>query len=90
MFTGKAQIIEMHYVWSQNYTKVELRPSYKNRSAKFGILPPDGLFIPTDSLALVITTELTDRASTPVGQNRLDYNNDFRRDMTGDTMLVRV
>jgi len=87
MFTGKAQIIEMHYVWSQNYTKVELRPSYKNRSAKFGILPPDGLFIPTDSLALVITTELTDRASTPSGPNRLDYNNDFRRDMTGDTML---
>jgi len=85
MITGKAQMIDLHYVWSQNYTKVDLRPSYKVRSAKFGILPSDGLFIPTDSLALLISTELTDRASTPGGPNRLDYNIDFRRDMTGDT-----
>lgn len=85
MFTGKAQMIDLHYVWSQNYTKVDLRPSYKFRSAKFGILPSDGLFIPTDSLALVLSTKLTDRASTPGGPNRLDYNIDFRRDMTGDT-----
>jgi len=87
MFTGKAQMIDLHYIWSQNYTKVDLRPSYKARSAKFGILPPDGLFIPTDSIALVISTELTDRASTPEGPNRLDYNIDFRRDLTGDTMM---
>lgn len=87
LFTGKALNIDMKYVWSQNYTKVDLRPSYKNRSAKYGILPPDGLFIPTDSIALVISTDLTDKASTPAGPNNLDYNIDFRRDMTGDTML---
>lgn len=87
MLTGKAQLIDMRYVWSQNYTKVDLRPSYKVRSTKFNLLPPDGLFIPTDSIALVISTELTDRASTPSGPNNLDYNKDFRRDMTGDTMM---
>jgi hypothetical protein len=87
MITGRAQMIDLHYIWSQNYTKVDLRPSYKVKSAKFGILPPDGLFIPTDSIALVISTELTDRASTPGGPNRFDYNNDFRRDENGDTML---
>lgn len=85
MFTGKAQMIDLHYLWSQNYTKVDIRPSYKNRSPGFNVLPPDGLFIPTDSLALVISTELTDRANTPGGPNRLDYNTDFRRDTTGDT-----
>jgi hypothetical protein len=87
MITGRTQMIDLHYIWSQNYTKVDLRPSYKVKSAKFGILPPDGLFIPTDSIALVISTELTDRASTPGGPNRFDYNNDFRRDENGDTML---
>ncbi|HEX3020501.1 MAG TPA: hypothetical protein VHP36_09370 [Chitinispirillaceae bacterium] len=85
--TGTAQPIDLHYLWSQNYTKVDLRPSYKTKSARFGILPSDGLFIPTDSLALVISTELNDKAKTPHGPNRLDYDLDFRRDSTGDTLF---
>lgn len=80
--------IDLQFSWSQNYTKVNVRPSYKRQSSHFNILPPDGLFIPTDSLALVISVDLTDKARTPSGPNRLDVNLDYSRDTLGDTSFT--
>lgn len=87
IFTGKAEPVGLRYYWSQNYTKVNIRPSYKQKSSYFNILPPEGLFIPTDSLAIVLSSELTDRAKTPHGPNNLDINKDFQRDSSGDTSV---
>lgn len=82
-FTGKDDPIGYNYTWSQNNTRLNLTPSYQKASPRFGFFPPEGLFIPTDSLEVVMTVDLTDVARTSQGPNRLDINNDFRRDSTG-------
>lgn len=79
-FTGRQNRIGFSYRWSQNNTKVNLTASYEKASPGFGFFPPEGLFIPTDSLVVVMTTDLADIASTPNGPNRLDVNKDNRRD----------
>jgi len=84
-FTGQRNQIGFSYRWSQNNTKVNLSASYEKASSRFGFLPPEGLFIPTDSLVVVMTTDLADIASTPSGPNRLDVNKDNRRDKTALT-----
>lgn len=83
--TGTAQPIDLKYYWSQNYTKLDIRPVYRIRSARFNVLPPEGLFIPTDSVRIRLNPNLTDRATTPHGPNKLDVNSDFFRDTTDDT-----
>ena len=55
--------INVKYTWSGNYTKLNLSADYLRVSAKFGVRPPLGLFIPTDSLVLLLSNTLTDRAS---------------------------
>jgi hypothetical protein len=57
------------------------------KSSYYNILPSEGIFIPTDSLAIVLTTAFIDRAITPSGPNRLDINLDFKRDFVGDTII---
>ncbi|MBN1982756.1 MAG: Ig-like domain-containing protein [Chitinivibrionales bacterium] len=64
--------------WNSNNTQLVLRPHYRRASSFFsGIKPPDGFFIPTDSLSLHILPALKDMAG-----NGLDVDRDFIRDTT--------
>lgn len=76
---SKVTQIDLHHEWSQNGTVLNVLPVYKHTSPRFGYQPPGGLFIPTDSVALVLTNNLTDRAKTPTGPNRLDIRGSFER-----------
>ncbi|MBN1576757.1 MAG: hypothetical protein JW913_09410 [Chitinispirillaceae bacterium] len=84
---GSIDPIPLEQTWAQNYTVVRLSPRYASESPAFHVLPPSGLFIPTDSLALILTSALVDRAQTPSGPNALDINRDNRRDSGGDTAI---
>ena len=86
--SGRITPIPLEYEWLQGGTVVHLTPHYDTASSAFGLLPPDGLFIPTDSLRLVVTSGCVDRASTPSGPNTLDVNQDFRRDDGTDTSFA--
>lgn len=79
--------IPLEQQWLQNYTVLHLTPRYTEESPSFGVLPPEGLFIPTDSLELVISSSLTDRATTPSGPNELDVNLHYKRDQNADTTI---
>ncbi|MFP4680290.1 MAG: hypothetical protein ACLFQB_07430 [Chitinispirillaceae bacterium] len=70
--SGSSQPIGLEYEWSSDYSALAVSADYQNASSKYGFQPPAGLFIPTDSLTLVLTSKLTDRASTPSGPNELD------------------
>ncbi len=84
--SGRIDTIGLDYYWSNNYSTVEITSHYQSASSRYGLLPPPGLFIPTDSLALVLTSALTDRASTPSGPNALDVNrNSIRPSVLLDT-----
>ncbi|NLE02351.1 MAG: hypothetical protein GX640_21005, partial [Fibrobacter sp.] len=83
--TGVPQFLGINYSWSLDYKKVNIQPVYSSPSITFGIKPSPNLFIPTDSLKLVVTSALTDKANTPHGPNNLDVNLDSRRDIMADT-----
>lgn len=85
---GRIEPVPLRHTWLQNYTVVHLVPEYEHASPFFGMLPPAGLFIPTDSIALVLTSGLTDKARTPSGPNALDVNRDFIPDTSGDTTFT--
>jgi hypothetical protein len=89
---GHAVPITLDRTWSSDFTKLFLTPEYVQPSGYFsGLLPPAGMFIPTDSIALIITSGFRDLAQTPSGPNALDVNNDFHRDINVDTLFaVRV
>jgi hypothetical protein len=80
--------VRTRHVWNALHTRLKLFADYTANSPFFGITPPRGLFIPTDSLSLVITSDLLDRATTPGGPNRLDVNRDFVRDTDTDTLIA--
>jgi hypothetical protein len=62
--------------WSEGYRRLSLSPAYSAPNRHFGdALPPPGLFVPTDSIAIVVAG-ITDQARTPGGPNRLDVNRD--------------
>jgi hypothetical protein len=79
--------IRTRHVWNARHTELSVSADYAFRSPGFDVLPPPGLFVPTDSLVLVATAELRDQATTPHGPNRLDVNRDFTRETAGDTLF---
>ena len=85
--TGIITPVNVKHTWSQNYTKLNLSSDYSIASANFGFRPPAGLFIPTDSLALVLSNSILDRASTPGGPNGLDVHRNFRKVSFADTTV---
>ncbi len=87
--TGVIDTIYFQQSWLDNYTKLHLRPTYSSPSTYFGgLIPPEGTFIPTDSIAVSISSDLTDRANTPDGPNHLDINGDFIEDFGVDTIVT--
>jgi len=81
--TGIVQPIPHRQRWSVDYTRVYIRPEYNFSSQHFGLRPPEGMFIPTDSIRVLLSYTLTDTAKTPSGPNPLDVNDDFVRDTSG-------
>ena len=57
--------IPLAYQWSQGKTKVDMSPHYSQASPYFKIKPPDGFFIPTDSLKMIVSSGITDTAHAP-------------------------
>ncbi|MBD3419924.1 MAG: hypothetical protein GF398_07400 [Chitinivibrionales bacterium] len=90
--TGQANDFQLNTSWSNNNRKLTITPTYTQPSQAFGgLLPPPGSYIPTDSIAFIITSGITDAATTPSGPNALDVNQDYLRDANADTMIaVRV
>lgn len=86
--TGIVRPINTNHSWSQNYTKLDIFSAYLEESSAYGILPPKGLFIPTDSLALIISNAVYDRATTPSGPNHLDIHRDFTKTTYADTTFA--
>ncbi|MBN1128913.1 MAG: hypothetical protein JXA71_08005 [Chitinispirillaceae bacterium] len=85
--TGSATPIRTRHTWNAGRTRLQIFADYSGQSPHFSIAPPPGLFVPTDSLGLVLTTDITDLATTPSGPNRLDVNRDHVRDQDRDTLL---
>ncbi|MCX7726452.1 MAG: hypothetical protein N2053_06355 [Chitinispirillaceae bacterium] len=86
--TGVLEAIPLRYSWFQNYTLLKVSPCYVKPSIYFNLLPPCGLFIPTDSLLVKISDNIHDRASTPSGPNNLDINLDNIRNSGLDTSIA--
>lgn len=86
-FTGIEEPIPLTFTWMQNATKLSILPDYQKTSPSFRVKPPSGLFIPTDSIMLVISSSLHDQANTPSGPNPLDLNIDLQRDNNSDTAI---
>ncbi len=89
---GRIDTIIFNHSWQNNYTTLLLEPVYNIASSYFnGLKPSVGMFIPTDSITIVISSDLTDRASTPSSPNYLDINNDYINQSGTDTSLfIRV
>ncbi len=84
--TGTIDTIPYRHIWSDNYTTLQLAPCYTIPSEYFnGLLPPNGAYIPTDTIAVKLISNLHDKATTPSGPNYLDLNNDFVNDSGLDT-----
>jgi hypothetical protein len=79
--------IPLSYQWSQGKTKVDISPHYSQKSPYFKITPPDGFFIPTDSLKLVVSSAITDTAHTPNGPNTLDLHRIYALSPPADTVF---
>ncbi len=68
-----------------------LSPNYSMASTHFnGLRPPTGLYIPTDSIGVILSPQLQDRAQTPSGPNLIDFHNDFVQDTTDSLFTFRV
>ncbi len=86
--TGTPSEIPLTHQWEQGYTSLAVKPAYTKPSTYFsGILPPPGMFIPTDSLILVLSSKILDQAQTRHGPNGLDVDRDARRDIEADTSI---
>lgn len=85
--THSRTYIGLRHEWLQGYTVLHLTPYYESASPAFGLKPPQGLFIPTDSVVMTISSGLHDCAQTPSGPNPLDIDRDLRRDVDTDTSI---
>ncbi|MBD3322376.1 MAG: hypothetical protein GF350_14845, partial [Chitinivibrionales bacterium] len=86
---GTATPITLRRTWNNEYTQLFCEAVYTQPSVYFGnILPPAGSFLPTDSIALSISSAVTDRATTPSGPNALDVDMDYQRDVSEDTVIA--
>ncbi|KMQ51164.1 hypothetical protein CHISP_1870 [Chitinispirillum alkaliphilum] len=91
LHTGSALLHTTSHVWNNSYTSLEIGANYTHSSPYFGFTPPGGIFIPTDSLALVLSHGVTDKAQTPSGPNGLDLLRINKRAPYSDTtFLFRV
>jgi hypothetical protein len=77
--------IPLTFRWSKGKTQVNLFPAYSQTSPYFKFKPMTGLFIPTDSLRLKVSSDLTDIATTPSGRNPLDVHRNSNRSAHSDT-----
>ncbi len=88
--TGAKSPFTLTQSWDAGFETVYISPEYPGPSAHFaGLRPPAGVFIPTDSIAIEFSSNLTDQAQTPSGPNGLDIDNDYERD-TDETTLRAV
>ncbi|MGD9201182.1 MAG: Ig-like domain-containing protein, partial [Chitinispirillia bacterium] len=86
---GKIDTIILSQTWLNNYRTLSLQPVYRKASTYFnGLQPPLQMFIPTDSIAVKIFSDLRDLATTPSSPNYLDVNQDFARDSSSDTTIT--
>ncbi|MBD3344694.1 MAG: hypothetical protein GF401_06495 [Chitinivibrionales bacterium] len=87
--TGGVTPITLQRSWNNDYTRLFCAAYYQQPSEHFsGMRPPPGTFLPTDSIALTIASDLTDRATTPSGPNSLDVDRDYLRDTSEDTTIA--
>jgi len=82
--------IPLSQTWSQGKTVLSLSPRYSLPSPYFHVMPTAGLFIPTDSIRLVVSTGITDTAKTPSGPNGLDIHRVAQRIVADTTFSYRV
>jgi hypothetical protein len=88
LYTGIMQPIPHSVSWFQNNTVAHIAPDYNKSSPSFGLRPPRGLFIPTDSIVVMVSSNLHDRAQTPSGPNALDIDRNYIRDTGTDTSIA--
>jgi hypothetical protein len=80
--------IEFARSWKNNDSVLFLSARYTAASRYFsGFKPPDGFFIPGDSIRVFISSSLTDLAKTPHGPNNLDVHRSFAKTSAADTMI---
>lgn len=83
-----APAIEFTRTWNSNDSVLLLSARYTAPSPYFkGFKPPDGFFIPGDSIRVFVSSSLTDQAKTPHGPNNLDVHKNFAKAVAADTML---
>jgi len=86
---GSVSPITLTPSWNTALTQVTFAPRYTQPNLAFGgLLPTAGFFIPTDSVAFVVSSNITDRATTASGPNGLDVNLDHVRDTNRDTLVA--
>ncbi len=89
LHTGQTVPIDLNHVWSGGATTLELIPSYRQGSGwAGGKKPPEGAFMPADSIALIISSGMVDKAATPSGPNCLDIDRNYLRDIDTDTLIT--
>jgi len=79
--------IPLAYQWSRGKTKVDMSPHYSQASPYFKIKPPEGFFIPTDSLKMIVSSGITDTAHAPNGPNALDVHRIYTLSAPSDTTV---
>jgi hypothetical protein len=89
-YSGYREYIDIKRTWSQNYTKLQCVPVYQYISPFFNVKPPEGLFIPTDKIALRLSGDIVDQANSPSGPNVLDVDLDFIRNDSGTDTLIQL
>lgn len=81
------KIIALNHKWISS-TILEFTPEYTYGSQFFdNIKPPAGIYIPTDSIELKLSTDFRDRAKTPKGPNYIDYNRDYITNNEKDSII---
>ena len=80
--------LPLSYQWSLGKTRLEISPHYAQKSPFFKIKPPDGFFIPTDSLKLVVSSGITDTAHAPNGPNTMDLHRIYAPGPPADTVFL--
>jgi hypothetical protein len=81
--------IDFSFFWQSNDSVLKLIPQYTKESSYFnGFKPPDGFFIPGDSVKLIIYSTLMDKAKTPHGPNNLDVKMNLSKSASLDTTVI--
>lgn len=81
---GHAVPITLTPTWNTDLTQVYFTPHYTAPSIVFGNrLPPNHCYVPTDSIAFVISSLVKDRAA-----NALDVDKNYQRDVGNDTVIA--